>query len=163
MRHPWKVARIVEINRALSIRTRNARAGTPARQVKPGYHAGVDNDGILPLRIALLVQRAPLATGAARTALAFARAAVARGHDVWRVFFYKEAVVIGNRFADDETAIRDEWSRFGATHGVELVLCVSAARRRGVVEGESLAPGFATAGLGVLVETMTASARLVSF
>lgn len=115
------------------------------------------------MRIDLFIQSAPLATSAATHALAFARAAVAAGHTVGRVFFYKDAVAIGNRFAEDGDGMRAAWLEFGRRHGVELVLCVSAAGRRGVVAEHSLAEGFLVQGLGVLVETMAESDRIVSF
>lgn len=115
------------------------------------------------MRIDLLVQSAPLATPAAKNALEFSRAAVAAGHEVGRVFFYKDAVAIGNRFADDKRGLRAAWIDFGSRHGAELVLCVSAAERRGVVAEHTLAEGFLVRGLGVLVETMAESDRLVSF
>lgn len=104
-----------------------------------------------------------MATSAAKDALAFARAAIDAGHSVGRVFFYKEAVAIGNRFAEDRRGLRAAWLDFGSRNRVELVLCVSAAERRGVVAEHTLAEGFLLAGLGVLVETMAESDRLVSF
>ena len=109
------------------------------------------------------MQGAPLATSAAKNALEFAYATVAAGHEVGRVFFYKDAVAIGNRFADDQQGLRAAWIDFGSRHGAELVLCVAAAERRGVVEKHTLAEGFLLRGLGVLVETMAESDRLVSF
>lgn len=115
------------------------------------------------MRIDLLIQGGPLATSAAKDALAFARAAIDAGHSVGRVFFYKEAVAIGNRFAEEKRGLRAAWLDFGGRNRVELVLCVSAAERRGVVAEHTLAEGFLLAGLGVLVETMAESDRLVSF
>lgn len=128
-----------------------------------GYHAHQLERGTSALRIDLLIQGGPLATSAGNNALAFARAAVDAGHSVGRVFFYKEAVAIGNRFAEDKRGLRAAWLEFGAGNCVELVLCVSAAERRGVVEQHTLAEGFLLRGLGVLVETMVESDRLVSF
>ena len=127
------------------------------------YHAHLPERGASELRIDLLIQGGPLATPAANTALAFAKAAVDAGHSVGRAFFYKEAVAIGNRLADDKHGLRAAWLEFGGRNGVELVLCVSAAERRGVVERHTLAEGFLLRGLGVLVETMAESDRLVSF
>lgn len=115
------------------------------------------------MRIDLFIQSAPLATAAATRALAFAQAAVAAGHTVGRVFFYKDAVAIGNRFGEDAQGARAAWVDFGRRHGVELVLCVSAAKRRGVVQQHSLADGFVVRGLGAMVETMADCDRVVSF
>ncbi len=116
-----------------------------------------------PLRIDLLVQSALFGTSASANALAFARAAIAAGHPIKRVFFYKDAVVIGNRFATAASAIRDDWTALAADAGFELAICITAAGRRGVVEGDSLAEGIAVVGLGQLIETMEESQRLVSF
>ena len=115
------------------------------------------------MRLSLLVQSAPLSTPAAGVALRFASAAVAAGHTVQRVFFYKDAAAIGNRFAADDGGVRDAWAALAERAGFELAICIAAAGRRGVVEGESLAEGFAIVGLGQLVEAMEQSDRLVTF
>ena len=114
------------------------------------------------MRINLLVQGTPLGA-TARTALEFAKAVLAGGHEIGRVFFYKEAVAIGNRFATDEAGIRAGWTALAAQGGFELAICVAAAGRRGVVAEESLASGFAIVGLGQLVAAVEEGGRLVSF
>lgn len=114
------------------------------------------------LRISLLVQGSPHATQALANALGFAEAAVAAGHGVERVFFYKDAVVVGSRLAVDEAGLRQRWQALAGRAGFELAVCVAAAERRGIVD-DSLAAGFATVGLGQLVQAMEASDRLVTF
>lgn len=99
----------------------------------------------------------------AGTALGFATAALAAGHRIDRVFFYKDAAAIGNRFATDDAGVRAGWLALAAEGGFELAICVAAAGRRGVVEGESLVPGFVIVGLGQLVEAMEEGERLVAF
>ena len=90
-------------------------------------------------------------------------------HTLYRVFFYQDAVLIGNRFAElpsDERNLQQEWLEFAQTHSIELDLCVSAAQRRGISqsnEHDSVAEGFQISGLGQLVEAMIESDRLVSF
>lgn len=96
-------------------------------------------------------------------ALRFAGAAVAAGHTLQRVFFYKDAAAIGNRFAADDDGMRKAWTELAERAGFELAICIAAASRRGVLEGESLAEGFAIVGLGQLVEAMEQSDRLVTF
>lgn len=115
------------------------------------------------MRINLLVQGAPFATSAQENALGFARAAVDAGHRIDRVFFYKEAVAIANRFASDDDGIRAGWAKLAAASGFELAVCIAAASRRGIVEDGSLADGFAIVGLGQLVEAMEQGDRLVTF
>lgn len=114
------------------------------------------------MRIDLLVQSAPLGLGASCNALRFAKAALAAGHAIGRVFFYQDAVAIGNRFLDDERDLRVEWVALSNDGGFELAVCVAAAARRGVV-GDTLADGFVIVGLGQLIEAMERSDRLVSF
>lgn len=114
------------------------------------------------MRIDLLVQSAPFGGGASPNALRFARAAIAAGHAIGRVFFYKEAVAIGNRHASDDEGTRADWVALAAEGGFELAICVAAAARRGVVE-ESVADGFAIVGLGQLIEAIEDGERLVSF
>ena len=114
------------------------------------------------MRINLLAQNAPFATSALPNALRFAQAALAGGHVIDRVFFYKEAVVIGNRFASDEDGVRAGWVALAAEGGFELAICIAAAARRGIV-ADTLAEGFAIVGLGQLIEAMETGDRLVGF
>ena len=114
------------------------------------------------MRISLLVQGAPCSTSSTQSALAFARAALAAGHAIGRVFFYKDAVGLASAFATDEQEVREGWRALAADAGFELAVCVSAAARRGVEEA-SVAPGFEIVGLGQLVEAMEVADRLVSF
>ena len=114
-------------------------------------------------RITLLVQGAPRATRADAAALAFARAAVAAGEVIHRVFFYKDAIYAASRYVQDEEGTAESWASLADEHGFELAVCVAAAQRRGVVEDESLADGFAVVGLGQMVEAMEASDRVVTF
>ena len=115
------------------------------------------------MRIDLLVQGAPQSTDAPASALRFARAALAAGHRIGRVFFYKDAVGIGNRFASDESGVRGDWLALATERGFELAICIAAGARRGLVEGESVQQGFAIVGLGQLIEAMEEADRLVSF
>ena len=115
------------------------------------------------MRIDLLVQGAPLATGAPERALKFAHAAVQAGHRIGRVFFYNDAVAVANRFASDESGIRAEFAELAGEAQFELAVCVTAAGRRGIVAGETLADGFVIVGLGQLIEAIEDSDRLLSF
>lgn len=114
------------------------------------------------MRINLLVQGGPGAASAPNTARCFAQAVLDSGHAIGRVFFYKDAVAVGNRFVGDES-LRRGWCELARRGGFELAVCVAAAERRGVVEGKSLAEGFAIVGLGQLIEAMESGDRLVTF
>ena len=114
------------------------------------------------MRINLLVQCGPNAASNAETAQRFARAVLDAGHAIGRIFFYKDAVAVGNRFAADKD-MRQGWRELADRGDFELAVCVAAAERRGIVEGKSLAEGFAIVGLGQLIEAMESGDRLVTF
>ena len=115
------------------------------------------------MRFDLLVQGAPLATGAPERALRFARAVVAARHRIGRIFFYNEAVTVANRFAADHSGTREHLAQLAAQEEFELAVCVTAAARRGILADESLADGFVIVGLGQLIEAIEGGDRLVSF
>ncbi|MFZ5722892.1 MAG: sulfurtransferase complex subunit TusD [Pseudomonadota bacterium] len=128
------------------------------------------------MRYALLVLDAPAGRASARTALRFARAAAARGHRVDRVFFYGEGVQGGNALAvppQDENDTRAGWRDFAAEHGAELVVCIAAALRRGLLDenerarygksAASLDPAFTLAGLGQLADAVLGCDRVLTF
>ena len=79
------------------------------------------------------------------------------------MFFYNEAVTVANRFAADESGIREHLAQLASAAGFELAVCVTAAARRGIVAEESLADGFVIVGLGQLIEAIEDGDRLVSF
>ena len=117
------------------------------------------------MKLSLLIQGGPLSTSAPSTALHFAREAVSQGHAVYRVFFYKDAVQLANRFNSapaDETDLQSEWQTFAKDSGAELTVCIAAAQRRGIVE-DNIAEGFSIVGLGQMIEAMFESDRTVTF
>jgi tRNA 2-thiouridine synthesizing protein D len=117
------------------------------------------------MKFALLVTEAPFGGQAAATALAFASAALARDHEIERVFFYCDGVHNANRLASppggEANLVRD-WSRLAAERGVDLVACINAGARRGLRDA-NLAPGFRISGLGQLIEAVILADRLVPF
>ena len=121
------------------------------------------------MQISILVQGSPTSTRACHSALDFANSVVESEHDLFRVFFYQDAVAIGSRHFDapqDEPNLQSKWRILNEQHDVELVLCVSAAQRRGISQSDdhdTVADGFSISGLGQLIEAMLESDRLVSF
>ena len=128
------------------------------------------------MRITLLIQGAPYASDAPRSALRFARAAVSSGHRIHRAFFYNDGVYIANAFATpprDETDVAAQWIDFARSHDVDLTVCVAASLRRGIVDdreaeqyelgGANLRDGFEIVGLGQMVEGMLEGDRTVTF
>lgn len=128
------------------------------------------------MRFALLVLANPFSGQSQDTAYRFARAALAGGHAVQRVFFYRDGVLAGSRLPAppaDEVDIAARWRELAAAHGIDLVVCVAAALRRGILDaaeaerwerdGHNLAPGVALSGLGQLVESLLEADRVLEF
>ncbi|AMX02484.1 sulfurtransferase complex subunit TusD [Microbulbifer thermotolerans] len=128
------------------------------------------------MKFALAVHSAPHTSQSAASALRFARALLAQGHELYRVFFYCDGVHNGSVLAappQDEADLVGEWQALQQAHGLDLVVCIAAAQRRGVLsESEAgrleksaanLAPGFELAGLGQLADAIANADRLVTF
>ena len=125
---------------------------------------------------ALLVLGAPISTQASDSALAFARAAVAGGHRVLRVFFYRDGVFCANRLAVPATGGQsgaEQWSQLAQAHEIDLVVCIASAIKRGLIDDAeaarygkgsgNLQPGFELSGLGQWVEACLQADRVVTF
>jgi len=117
------------------------------------------------VKLGILVNEGPYTHEASDTAYRFARAALEKGHQIYRVFFYHDGVNNSSKLTEppqDDRHIVNRWSKLATEHGVDLVVCVAAALRRGIKD-ELLAPGFRISGLGQLVEAGIQGERLVVF
>jgi len=117
------------------------------------------------MKLGILASEGPYTHQASDTAYHFTRAALEKGHEIYRVFFYHDGVNNSTKFTEppqDDRHIVNRWSKLAAEHGIDLVVCVAAALRRGVKD-EALAPGFRISGLGQLVEAGIQGDRLVVF
>ena len=117
------------------------------------------------MKLGILVNEGPFTHQASDTAYQFTKAALEKGHEIVRVFFYHDGVNNSNKQADppsDDRNLVTLWSELGQEHGVELVVCVAAAMRRGIND-DLLAAGFKISGLGQLVEAGIIGDRLVTF
>ena len=117
------------------------------------------------MKFGLLINEGPYNHQAADTAYQFARAVLAKVHQIQRVFFYNDGVNNASRLTEppqDDRHIVNRWSKLAQENGVDLVVCVAAGLRRGLVE-DNLAPGFRISGLGQLVESGIEADRLVVF
>ena len=117
------------------------------------------------MRISILVQSDPFTTANGELALRFAQSVVLSNHDLYRVFFYKQAVSIASKHAiapQDEMQLTEMWIDLARKSKVELIVCVAAGQRRGLVQ-TVLADEFEIAGLGQMVEAMIESDRTVTF
>lgn len=128
------------------------------------------------MRFGIFVAEGPYQHQASDSAYLFSRAALAGGHEILRVFFYHDGVNNGTRLTtppQDERNVVARWSELAARHGIDLVVCVAAAQRRGIVDAReaerhakdahNLAPGFRISGLGQLVEAALDADRFLVF
>ncbi len=128
------------------------------------------------MKFSVMVNEGPYNHQAADTAYNFAKAALEGGHEIFRVFFYHDGVNNGTRLTtppQDDRNIVERWSAMAEEHGVDLVICVAAAQRRGIADEDeskrnskdtdNIAPGFRISGLGQLIEAGIQSDRLVEF
>ena len=128
------------------------------------------------MKYALAIYGAPASSQAGQTALLFAKAVIAKGHSIQRLFFYKDGVHNATTLASppqDEQHLCDEWKTFITDHQLDSVVCIAAALRRGIIDsGEAeryerpahnLSNGHQLSGLGQLVDAALEADRLVSF
>ncbi len=121
------------------------------------------------LKYTLQVNTSPYLGEAADLAFGFARAVLAKGHELHRVFFYRDGVYHALAPASppvDEAEKIVRWSELADAWGVDLVICSAAAQRRGVWDPAGrgdLAPAFRAAGLALLVESILETDRYVIF
>jgi tRNA 2-thiouridine synthesizing protein D len=128
------------------------------------------------MKLAIQINEGPYTHQASDTAYHFTAAALAKGHEIYRVFFYHDGVNNATRLTtppQDDRNIVARWSKLAEEHKLDMVVCVAAAQRRGIVdEGEmkrngkdatNLAPGFRISGLGQLIEAGIEADRIVVF
>jgi tRNA 2-thiouridine synthesizing protein D len=124
----------------------------------------------------LVVLSSPASGHSAATAARFAHATIRRGHNIHRVFFLDEGTSAGSGvavFPQDEQDRLAPWLTLARDHGVELVLCISSALHRGLLDKEEAArhdkfavtvhPAFIISGLGQLVDAAVHSDRMLTF
>jgi len=128
------------------------------------------------MKLGILVNEGPYTHQASDSAYQFTKAALAKGHEIFRVFFYHDGVNNGTRLTvppQDERNIVKRWSELAEKHKLDLVVCIAAAQRRGLMDAaeakrhgkdaNNIAPGFRISGLGQLIETGIQADRLVVF
>jgi len=128
------------------------------------------------MKLSVLVNEGPYQHQSADSAIQFTKAALAKGHEIFRVFFYHDGVNNGTRFAvppQDDRNITQEWTALAKEHNLDLVVCIAAAQRRGILDeneakrqgkdGNNIAEGFRISGLGQLIEAGIQSDRMVIF
>ena len=128
------------------------------------------------MKFAIQVNTSPYQSNAGHTAYRFIITALAMGHQVLRVFFYHDGVYQAFKYAtppNDELQFTANWSELARRYQIDLVVCISAAQRRGLLcydeakrqgkEDNDLAEGFRISGLGQLVEATLEADRFIVF
>ena len=128
------------------------------------------------MKYTIQINEGPYQHQAADSAYNFVKAALDKGHEIFRIFFYHDGVNNGTRLTtppQDDRNIVKRWSELAEQHDLDLVLCVAAAQRRGIADADeakrngkdadNIAPGFRISGLGQLIEGGIQADRLVVF
>jgi tRNA 2-thiouridine synthesizing protein D len=128
------------------------------------------------VRFSIVVTEGPYTHQASDSAYHFTKAALEKGHEIYRVFFYNDGVNNATRYSippQDDRNIQRMWSELAEAHKLDMVVCIAAAQRRGILDaneakrqgkdGDNIAPGFRISGLGQLIEAGIQADRLVVF
>lgn len=128
------------------------------------------------LTYTLLVNGPIYGSQSARNAYLFAKALLAKGHQLISVFFYQDGVTNASSLtipANDEFDLVKAWQELALQHQVKLETCIAASLRRGLISedearlhqrvGYNLAKPFEQAGLGGLAEALLTQDRVVQF
>ena len=128
------------------------------------------------MKYTVMVNEGPYQHQAADSAIQFVRAALEKGHEIFRVFFYHDGVNNGTRLSvppADDRQLQKEWSELAKEHNLDLVICIAAAQRRGLMDADeakrqgldadNIIDGFRISGLGQLVEGGIQSDRTIVF
>ena len=128
------------------------------------------------MKFAIQINASPYHAQAGESAYQFILAALEMGHEILRVFFYYDGIyhaLATSTPPDDERQIDKRWSQVAEQHQLDLVVCISAAQRRGLLcqdelnrqgwQDNILAPGFRISGLGQLAEATLKADRFINF
>jgi tRNA 2-thiouridine synthesizing protein D len=128
------------------------------------------------LKFSIQINEGPYQHQASDTAYQFAKAALAKGHEIFRVFFYHDGVNNATKLAippQDDRNVTELWMALQKEHDLDLVVCIAAAQRRGLLDENeakrqgkdayNIADGFRISGLGQLIEAGIEADRLLVF
>ncbi len=128
------------------------------------------------MTISILVLGAPFSTQSSYTAFRYVQAAIAQNIRIERVFFYQAGIHNASKLAcmpRDEFDLYKAWQTLKKEHQLDLVVCIAAAARRGVIDAaeakrhtkdaHNLSECFELSGLGQLIEAMSLSSRFITF
>lgn len=117
------------------------------------------------MKFAILILEGPYQHQASDSAYHFTVAALNKGHEICGIFFYNDGVQNTTSLMtppQDDRHISNRWSELVKKHGIDTIVCIAAAKRRGITDG-NLVPGARISGLGQLTELGITADRLVTF
>lgn len=128
------------------------------------------------MKFTIQVNEGPYQHQTADSAYQFTKAALEKGHEIFRVFFYHDGVNNATRLGlppQDDRNITNLWAELAEKHELDLVVCVAAAQRRGLLDeneatrngkdAHNIHPAFRISGLGQLIEGGIQADRLLVF
>ena len=128
------------------------------------------------MKLNIIINGSGYSSQSGYSAFRFTLAALSAGHEITQVFFYQDGVSQANELnvpLSDEFNPVEEWASLADSHGVRLLVCISAAERRGVIGAEqqsefgklshNLNSKFEIAGLGLMLDASLSSDRTVTF
>ena len=128
------------------------------------------------MKFSIVVQSSPFSGQSPATALRFAKSLLEQGHELFRVFFYSEATLTASELISppqDEVNLNKEWADFAKQHKLDVVVCIAAAVKRGVLDANeakryeksaaNIDPAYELSGLGQLAEAIAVSDRVITF
>lgn len=128
------------------------------------------------MNFSLLVMASPYSSQSSLSALKFAQTCLEQDHSIYRVFFYHDGVHSASELqspAQDEVNIHQQWQALADAHNIDLVTCIAAALKRGIINEEeakryqknqhNLGSSFELSGLGQLLDAQLHSDQMVTF
>ncbi|HJM83475.1 MAG TPA: sulfurtransferase complex subunit TusD [Nitrospinota bacterium] len=117
------------------------------------------------MKFAIQVLEGPYTHQASDSAYSFVKAALDKGHEIVRIFFYHDGVINVTDKADppqDDRNIYNQWAELGKEKKIDIVACIAASKRRGIVDS-NIVEGTRISGLGQLTDMAIEADRLVTF
>lgn len=124
----------------------------------------------------ILITTSPFHGDTAKRAFAFIKGLLDNGDTVSNVFFYSDGVLHANSLmlqTSDELYAYNEWKALADNHNITLLVCITAAVKRGIVSEQeanenglsmaNLVTPFEQAGLGEFFSELHNCDRLVQF
>ena len=128
------------------------------------------------MQYALLVLGAPFSSQAPSSALRFAHAVLAKGHQLEGIFFHHDGVFNASTqllASPEHSGTYQQWCTLHEQHAVKLDVCVTAAKRRGLIDinastqqegqGYQVIAPFELTGIGQLIDLQRRCDRFISF